>query len=160
MTRVIALCPFQRKQRPLQCDYGFPRLFNPTSSLLLCRGQGEDLRGSRGGNIKGWFHLCSLRGAVVVKNHTPPRPFGRDHHLDSSILPTCRAQACHSYPRVCSICRSLGWPPAIYNNHTAVQCSILTEEEHHRALGDAMRALEEKTQQEEDNMQGPVTPSS
>ena len=62
--------------------------------------------------------------------------------------------------RICSICRSLGWPPAIYNNHTAVQCPILTEEEHHRALGDAMRALEEKTQQEEDNMQGPVTPSS
>ena len=38
--------------------------FNPSTPphpLLLCRGQGEDLRGSRGGNIKGWFHLCSLR---------------------------------------------------------------------------------------------------
>ena len=58
---------------------------------------------------------------------------------------------------VCSICRSLGWPPAIYNNHTTIQCSILTKEDHRRALGDAMEALEEK---EEDTMQGPVTPSS
>ena len=64
--------------------------------------------------------------------------------------------------RICSICRSLGWPPAIYNNHTTVQCSILTEEEHHRAFGDAMQALEEKVKQvqEEANTQGPVTPSS
>ena len=62
--------------------------------------------------------------------------------------------------RVCSICRSLGWPPAIYNNHATVQCSILTKDEHCRALSDAMEALEEKVHQEEDITQGPVTPSS
>ena len=61
---------------------------------------------------------------------------------------------------ICSICLSLGWPPAIYNNHTTIQCSLLTKEEHRRAFGDFMEALEEKEVLEEDTMQGPVTPSS
>ena len=99
MTHMRALCPFQRKQRPLRCDCGFSDPSTPPHPLLLCRVQGEDLRGSRGGNVKGWYLLCSLRGAVVVKNHTPPRPFGRDHHLGSSLSPTCCAKARHSYPR-------------------------------------------------------------
>ena len=66
----------------------------------------------------------------------------------------------NSNTRVCSICRSLGWPPATYNNHATVQCSILTQEDRHQAFSDAMEALEAAEKQEENILQGPVNPSS
>ena len=77
------------------------------------------------------------------------------------MLRIVRPKLPNSNTRVCSICRSLGWPPAIYNNHATVECSILTQEDHRRAFPDAMETLEEATEmQEEDILQGPGTPSS
>ena len=67
----------------------------------------------------------------------------------------------------CTVCRRLGKPPFIYNNHSISQCPSITK---HRALTqcskeeqliilkDAMKMVLNK--QEEDILQGPIPPSS
>ena len=105
----------------------------------------------------------------MVKNHTPPRPFGRDHHLGKSasakMQPTVKPK-CTGITG-CNICWRLGKPPDVYNHHSISKCPFFTK---HRALlqcskeeqviilKDAMNAVLEK--QEEDILQGPVNPSS
>ena len=59
MTHVTALC--FRECRPLRCVYGFSDPLTPPRPLLLCRGQGGDLRGSGDKQVKGWFLLYLLR---------------------------------------------------------------------------------------------------
>ena len=87
MTHMRALCPFQRKQRPLRCDCGFSDPSTPPHPLLLCRVQGEDLRGSRGGNVKGWYLLCSLRGSFSVL-----QPFcGKEERFGQGLWPNTEA---------------------------------------------------------------------
>ena len=141
-----------------------PRVFTPPPHLPLPPRAGR----RHGGPVdlaQGWYHSVLYVVAAVSKSHTPPRPFGRVHHLSSSafaiMLRIVRPKLPNSNTRACSICRSLGWPPATYNNHATVECSILTQEDRRRAFDDAMEALEEATEvQEEDILQGPVTPSS
>ena len=67
----------------------------------------------------------------------------------------------------CTVCRRLGKPPDAYKNHSVSQCPSITK---HRALiqcskkdqliilRDAMKMTLDK--QEEDILQGPITPSS
>ena len=67
----------------------------------------------------------------------------------------------------CTVCRRLEKPPVVYNNHSISQCPSITKhraliqcskEEQLMILKDSMKMILNK--QEEDNLQGPITPSS
>ena len=67
----------------------------------------------------------------------------------------------------CTVCRRLEKPPVVYNNHSISQCPSITKhraliqcskEEQLMILKDAMKMVLDK--QEEDILQGPITPSS
>ena len=67
----------------------------------------------------------------------------------------------------CTVCRRLEKPPVVYNNHSISQCPSISrhsaliqcsKEDQLTILKDAIKMVLDK--QEEDILQGPITPSS